>query len=287
MFSFPSRLVGLFLVVASLLALAPPASAGEDNQDPNKRFNDWVTRVKTRVLRTAEKLPADWQRHIPRPQIPQWPDEGPIPTGRSVVTAADLDRVEIGYMAGVLKIASADGRIVFVKRRAGSDLVAIDSVEYAPLDDGDRHDIFRALRIHERELDAVSQGLMHDYSRLPHTKAIAILGVIASSSDPSLSWDNAQRIRNFLADRLKAEKDVKVHRMAVLSLALAAETDRRTVDAVLDFMDRSNNSWETFTTQQFFRYHRDEIRSHAWGWNVRRRLATTGNPYGPIIAANF
>ena len=295
------RLMALSLIAA--LAFAGPARAEGDGDDTHSRLGDWVERARAKVQEHADKLPPELARWIPRasrggakrcPEThdgnqgglhPQWPGASNVFGGGDRVSAATLDRVEIGYQAGVLKVCDARGGVLYAHHRPGSELVAIDSVEYAPLDDRQRNEIFGALDIHDPSRAA--RSLIDDYASLPHTKALAVLGVIASIPNGGLSDDCAAHIRSFLTSRLRAESDVKVHRMAVLSLALASETDERSANAVLDLMDGSGNAWETFTCQQYFAYHRDEIRSWSSFWRIRGRLAVTGNPYGRRIASGF
>jgi hypothetical protein len=283
------RSVPCWLLVAATLLAIPAKASPSDDPDLASKINVFLGKVRTQVVQTAAKHP-EWARYIPRGPASTteghspWrlPDLG-LPTGRGM-SAADLDRILIGYQAGILKIVGRDGRVLFVKRRPGSDMVGIDSVEYAPIDDEQRHEILAALGIGEGDAEAAANGLMERYGRLPHTKAIAVLGAIAAGP---LAPDCGSRIRAFLVRTLRDESDVKVHRMAVLSLAVATETDERTAHAVIDFMDRSPNAWETFTTQQYFRYHRDEVRSYFSAGLLRQRLAHTRNPYGPRIAAEL
>lgn len=299
------RLMALALLVACTFTV-PARAEGDGDNDPRARINQWIERARVKAKESGVQLPPEMAKWLPRAGIPgyrppkfptsgqskdsdggvssdsRWPRLPGLGGGR--LGAAELDRVEIGYMAGVLKVCDSRGNVLFARHRPGSDLVAIDSVEYAPLDDAQRNEILHALGV--RDPDAAARGLVEDYGRLPHTKALAVLGVLAATPN-GLSGGYAEAVRTFVAARLKAESDVKVHRMAVLTLALAAETDERCVNAVLGLMDRSHNAWETFTTQQFFDYHRDEIRSWPTFWAIKARLSATGNPYGQRIASRF
>jgi len=86
---------------------------------------------------------------------------------------------------------------------------------------------------------------------------------------------------------MTGNKSVIVRRQAVLSLALLRDVDARCVDSVVAFMGRSHNAWETFTTKQFFEYHRAFVQSLPQAASVRARLQDSGNPYGPDIAASL
>lgn len=300
-----TRLLTLGLLLGCSLASAARAEES-DAPDPRTRLGEWVQRAREKVQENAHRLPPELAKWLPRASRPSASPSKADPAGTSSssnsggvesrwpripdlggggrITAATLDRVEIGYQAGVLKVCDAGGGVLYAHHRAGSELVAIDSVEYARLDSAQRSEILQALGVSDP--DRAARQLVDDYNRLPHTKALAVLGVIAAASE-GISPECAVGIRNFLASRLKAESDVKVHRMAVLSLAIAEETDERTAHAVLGLMDRSHNAWETFTCQQYFQYHRDEIRSWPTAFAIRARLSATGNPYGPRIAARF
>ena len=52
-------------------------------------------------------------------------------------------------------------------------MLGVDSVEYAPLDDEQRHGIYRALGFEGANLDAVAHGLIQEYGGLPRTKVVA------------------------------------------------------------------------------------------------------------------
>lgn len=298
------RLTALALLLACAF-IAPARAEGDGDDDPRARINQWIERARARAKESGIQLPPEMAKWLPRAGIPgyrppklptvggssdsggglesRWP-RLPGLGGNGRIGATELDRVEIGYMAGVLKVCDSRGNVLFARHRPGSDLVAIDSVEYAPLDAAQRGEILHALGV--QDADAAARGLVEDYGHLPHTKALAVLGVLAATPN-GLSGEYATAVRTFVAARLKAESDVKVHRIAVLTLAIAAETDERCVNAVLGLMDRSRNAWETFTTQQFFDYHRDEIRSWPTFWAIKARLAATGNPYGQRISSRF
>lgn len=274
----------LLLVLAMGLASAGPAAyAQSDSPAPRVDVGGVLARVKERVRRTVEQAPSDWRRWVPR--FPRSGEGGP--TGRAI-SAETLGRVLVGYQAGVLKIVAADGEtVLFIKEMEGSSLKAVDSVEFAPLTERHRSGIFQALEIGHHEVSRVAHGLMHEFQSLPATKAIAVLGVLASTPDARLSAEAAGRTRSFLCGLLRSERDPKVRRMAVLSLALAHRTDDATVAAVVGLLESSHNSWETFTTQQYFEYHRGFIQSMRGHGQIRRRIARSGNPYAPMIVAKL
>ena len=291
-----SRIFICVVAVGMLLtALTVPVVADPGSPSTQDSISVWIARVRAEVERHRSQVPPEWRQVLEkaREKIRDgWggADVPSCPRGRSL-SAASLDRIEIGYQAGILKIVSRDGRrVLYVDDRPGSVMVAVDSVEYAPLSDDHRYRIFSALGIQPGELDDVANGLMHDYASLPRTKVLALLGVLGSTPEGNgghISSVVDRRIRRFLASRLRAESDVKIHRMAVLSLALCADISERTVDAVLNFMGSTQNSWETFTTQQFFQYHHEAICQMHMAGRVRERLESCDNPYGPSIAATF
>lgn len=280
----PGPVVMLLLLLVGLALVRPlPARAQSDSPFPQVDVGGVLAKVKERMRQTVDRAPSDWRRWIPR--LPG--QTGEHPRGRAV-SADDLGRVLVGYQAGVLKIVARDGRtVLFIKQKEGSSLQGVDSVEFAPLSEQHRQGIFRAMEIGQQELGAVAHGLMNGFRSLPATKAVAILGVLASTPDMRFPERAGGRVRTFLSALLRSERDPKVRRMAVLSLALADRTDEATVTAVLDFMEASHNAWETFTTQQYFEYHCGFVRGLPSSGHIRRRLARSGNPYGPIIAGNL
>lgn len=204
--------------------------------------------------------------------------DAPVPLGTHF-TSSDLARVTIGNQAGILKIVGADGQVLFMKDAPNVSMQGIDGTLWAPVSEKHREAIFKALCIEPGEVGAVAQAIMRNFERLRRAEAIALLGVLGSVPDAHVS---SVDIRRFLAQRLQGG-DVRTHRLAVLSLALDDEMDYETVDCVLDFLQGSHNAWETFTTQQFFEYHRAWLRACPQASQVCRRVEASGNPYAPQI----
>lgn len=208
-----------------------------------------------------------------------------IPLGMSFCSS-DLGRIVVGNQAGVLKIYASDHHgVVFTKDAPNTDMTGVDGTIWAPLADKHRQAIFQAVNIRDQEVGDVSKALIVHYRALPALTAVAMLGVIGSIPDEhQLSFTTAGEIRHFLASLLKTEKDVSVRRQAVLALALCAEVDEPAVQDVIAFMTQSHNAWETFTTRQFFEYHKDQIRNLPTVPQLRREVLTSGNPYAMEIA---
>lgn len=218
------------------------------------------------------------------------PKPAPKPIGTPVAlgatfTSVDLDRIFVGNQAGVLKIYDKDKKsVLFTKDAPGTDMKGVDGTQWAPLTDVHRAAIFGALGIGGTETSEVARKLIASYRSVKGQRmTIALLGVIGSTPDPGLAPDVAGQIRTFLAGLLASEKDVSVRRQAVLALALCATTDATTAKQVVAFMASSKNAWETFTTRQYFEYHKDRLRSLPEAIEIRKGLEASGNPYAPDI----
>lgn len=199
--------------------------------------------------------------------------------GRSF-SSADLGRIAVGNQAGVLKVYGRDRSVAFIKDAPGISMQGIDGTQWAPLEARHRVAILAALDIGGEEAPVVATAIMRNWKKISQREGIALLGVIGSGgASPEL-------IR-FLEAEMSGNKNVVVRRQAVLSLALLRNVDARCVDSVVAFMSRSRNAWETFTTKQFFEYHKSFVQSLPQAASVRARLQGSGNPYGPDIAATI
>jgi hypothetical protein len=213
------------------------------------------------------------------------PSKTPIPLGERFMST-DLERIFVGNQAGILKVYNASKVVVFKKDAAGTDMEGVDGIQWAPLADKHRTAILGALNIGDGEVASVSAKVISNYRSLPQGRnAVALLGLIGSIPGQRLPAASGTQIRQFLSGLLASEKDVSVRRQAVLALALCADTDESTVRSVITFMTASHNAWETFTTRQFFEYHRDEIRAMSSAVEIKRLLGTSGNPYSADIVS--
>lgn len=229
-------------------------------------------------------LGAGWAAAPARKPVAARPAAKPVTvplSGR--VASTDLARIFVGNQAGVLKIYGRDRKtVLFVKDAPGVDMVGIDGIMWARLEERHRTAIFTALEIRDDELGGLAAAIMRHFPKLQQTQAVALLGVIGSVRDGRLAPGTAVEIRRFLEKQMAGNKNVVVRRQAVLSLGLLASIDLQTVESMLAFMARSRNAWETFTTKQFFEYHREFVRGIP---GVRDRVHATGNPYSADIAA--
>jgi hypothetical protein len=211
------------------------------------------------------------------------PAAAPLLLG-SVFDSSDLKRIAVGNQAGLLKIVSRDKqKVLFLKDAPGTDMKGVDGVQWAPLSDLHRAAILGALSIGQAEVDRVAGAIIANFNSLPRREAIVLLGVLGSDDDGHLSPAMAEKIRRHLCGILAHEKDVGLRRQAVLALALMSTTDEASVRAVIGLMQQSKNAWETFTTQQYFRYHKDYINGLASASELKGLIQASGNPYASLI----
>lgn len=197
---------------------------------------------------------------------------------------SDLRRIVVGNQAGILKVTSREtGPPAFIKDAPGTEMKGIDGVQWAPLQDRHRQAILAALGIQDTEIDAVADKCVTSFDRLPPLQTLGLLGLLASHTNGQVTPATRQKIHELVATLLK-KQDVVLRRHAVLALALASSTDEPTVGKVVEFMAASSNAWETFSVQQFFDYHRTEIRQMSSIEDIRQRVQSSGNPYAtPVL----
>lgn len=199
----------------------------------------------------------------------------------------DLDRIKVGDQAGLLKVASGDGATdLFLKQDPHISIKALDTVQLARVTPDDRRRILEAMGITDIEVGSVVDAIVRNFEQVPQRPAVALLGVFAAASEREVGATGAA-VRAFLARMLLSSRDVSLRRQCVLSLAIAGATDETSVRAVIEFMAQSHNAWETFTTQQFFQYHRDYVRALPSAPVLTDALKATGNPYAPDIVASL
>jgi hypothetical protein len=204
------------------------------------------------------------------------------------LAVSDLNRIAVGNQAGIMKVYAPNHQdVAFMKDAPGTDLKGIDGTQWAPLDAAQRAALLASLPVSVDEESNVAANLMRTYPTLGAQRrtALALLGAMAATPDDHLDEATRAQIRHFLCQQVSAGHDVSLHRQAVLALALASGTDAESVNTVIDFMSRSHNAWETFTTQQFFQYHRGEICAMSDLPVFETRLQNSGNPYGADLAA--
>jgi hypothetical protein len=268
-----TRVVAFCAAAALLASLGSPAQAR-------------TTPKKHAAKKPAAATQAGLGKKKPAAPAPK-PAPTPIQLG-ATFSSTDFARLFVGNQAGLLKIYTPDHKsVVFIKDAEGTDMVGVDGTMWAPVAEKHRKAIFEALGINESEVGDIADKIITHYKELPLPRhAIAILGIIGSMPKEQLTPERSTQIREFLTGLLASEKNVAIRRQAVLALALCAETDEPTVKSVITFMTASHNAWETFTTRQFFEYHKDYIRSLPDAIELRQLLEASGNPYSDDIAAS-
>ncbi len=200
------------------------------------------------------------------------------------LTGADLERIKIGHQAGLLKVVSSDGTTVkFIKGDAKLGALGIDGREWAPLTSSQRDQVVKALGI--TDTDALARSLMANYTQISRAHALALLGLLCYPGQDSASLTPELRTKTlqFLRNRLQPAEDNVVRRQAVLALAIQPETDEVSVAAILNFMRRDLNAWNTFGTVQFFDYHSDFIRKMSKYQGFLTQLIASDNPHADQI----
>lgn len=223
-------------------------------------------------------VPASAQYRQPKPE-----QTARVALGQGL-TGADLERAKIGHQAGVLKVVSADGATVkFIKGgdRLGSG--GIDGREWAPLTPTERDQILTALGV--KDSNAMANSLMTQYTRLSRAHALALLGVLAypGQDTAALKPEVQAKVRQFLRNRLQPAEDSIVRRQAVLALAIQPKTDGESVAAMLNFLRRDRNAWNTFGVVQFFDYQRTTIQAMPKFQQYLMELAASGSPHADQI----
>jgi len=126
----------------------------------------------------------------------------------------------------------------------------------------------------------LADTLMTGYPRYHEKKeCLALLGVIGSTPDNTIPDATRKRLLTFLVAQMQTSDDVVLRRQACLNLALLDAIDRRAIEAVISFYEKSNNVWETFPVQQFFEYHVARIQRLPERAAYRQRLAAVDGLY--------
>lgn len=189
----------------------------------------------------------------------------------------DLKRIRVGNQASLIKIMDATNKKAVYTR-------GLDGVLWAPVLETHRQSIFNALGISPGSLDQVATQLMNGYAGYKQKKeCLALLGIIGSSSGPSLSDGTRSKLQSFLVKNMQSSKDVVLRRQACLNLALQNFLDPGSAEAVTLFYEKSKNLWETFPVQQFFEYQKDRISLLPNKNQIRARIAAIKEIYTPNI----
>lgn len=204
------------------------------------------------------------------------------------LTGADLERVRIGNQAGILKIFGKDERTTkFLKGSEHPNGGGIDGREWAPVKPADRDKIVEALDI--KDPNALATNLMRSFTRVSRVPATALLGALAVPGESSTALPAATqtKVRDFLRARLQPGEDAAVRRQAVLALAVQATTDKQTVQAMINFLRRDHNAWNTFGVVQFFQYQARTIAAMPDAKAFAASVAATDSPHMQQILKNL
>lgn len=204
-----------------------------------------------------------------------------IPLGQGL-TGADLKRIQVGLQAGLLKIFASDGVTVnFLKSGPGS--AGIDGRELTALTPTQRDEVLSALPVEDP--NALAESLLSTYGKVPRAQALALLGVLAHPGQKTecLDPELASRVLEQLRASLQPEENNVARRQAVLALAIQPETDECTVEAMIDYLERDHNAWNTFGVVQFFDLHREQIQTMAIRPEILEGLLASGSPHSDQI----
>lgn len=211
--------------------------------------------------------------------VPAQPAAPPIPFGKAF-HSDDLKLITIGSKGGIIKIKNRRGEYIFVKEAPGA-YPGVDSDDLGPVTDNHRQAITEALNI-QGELADVASTIIDSFKDLDLSKqkkeAIAVLGIIASFPESSVDCVR-EKIENFLCEAIADtdEKNVFVHRQALLALAVAAQIRPTTINALIKFLETHNNNFETYTAKHFFKYKRGFVLGQPNAAQLIQRIQGSGN----------
>jgi hypothetical protein len=196
------------------------------------------------------------------------------------LSGADLERVRIGNQAGILKIFGKDERTTrFLKGSEHPNGGGIDGREWAPIKPADRDKILQALEV--KDAPALATSLMRNFTRISRVPATALLGALAvpGESSAALPVATQKKVRDFLRERLQPAEDAAVRRQAVLALAVQPATDKQIVQAMINFLRRDHNAWNTFGVVQFFQHQARTIAAMPEVEAFKTSVAASGSPH--------
>lgn len=190
----------------------------------------------------------------------------------------DLSRVKVGNQAGILKILDAQGHTAFLKGSESWNGGGIDDRKWAPINPQERDRMLSALHI--ADPDAAAVQLMTGYAHEKRkAEAVAVLGLLALPGQTSPPLKNRTRVLQFFRNRLGAKENAVARRQAVLALALQPATERSTVDAMIAFLKRDHNAWNTFGAVQYFDYQRGDVLAFPDAELIKKKIRTSGSPH--------
>lgn len=204
------------------------------------------------------------------------------------LTGADLERIRIGNQAGILKIFARDERTTkFLKGSESWNGGGIDVRQWAPVKPADRDAILKTLEVKDPE--ALALSLMRSYSRISRVHAVALLGTLAvpGAETTPLSAATQVKVREFLRTRLQPPEDAAARRQAVLALAIHPTTDQQIAQAMINFLRRDHNAWNTFGVVQYFEYHAKTLAALPQAAALATSIAATGSPHAQQILRNL
>ena len=201
------------------------------------------------------------------------------------LNGGDLERMKVGHQAGILKILSENDEVLFLKGAGTAAGAGVDGRELAPLNPADRDKILMALKISDP--NAMARSLLNNYKRVSREHALALLGVLAYPGDGTtpLKPHLRNEVLQFLRGRLQPREDDRVRRQAVVALAVQPQTDAQMVQAMLNFLRRDQNAWNTFGVVQFFENHREQIREMPDFQAYLIQIEKSGSPHSEQITS--
>lgn len=190
---------------------------------------------------------------------------------------AALKQLVVGNQGGVLKVLSLDRTETRYYR-------GLDDRSVARLSAQDRLMILQELGL-DSDPAGIAQQVMNEFHKLPQKEALALLGVFNSADDGSIETSTGERIRQFLAHRMKSDASVYNRRQAVLALAVGSQVEPEIVSQVTHFYRTSDNLWETFPVQQFFEYQAPRLKLMPNFGTIRTQALSVDSLYRENIAS--
>ncbi len=191
----------------------------------------------------------------------------------------DLERIQFGIQAGLLRVLDDDGKQVEYTR-------TMDDFNQAQMTLDQRSQVLDKLDIQNEELRSLARKLISEYSNRMKTRIqmLSLLGVIAD--DDLIDDRTFERIQAFCVNKmLNGDKDLSqeqqniLKRHALLTLSLMEKTNYNVADAVVRLYETCDNLWVVAPVQFYFKCHAKDVKAMPQIDSIRSRLGAVQTIY--------